>query len=89
MAKANIDAGPSRPGAVGVADVRAAVPTVRLGSGGRTWAQPIGSGLTRRACGGRRPGGVTYHAGLGGVGGGFVGVDVFSVLSGFLITGLL
>lgn len=32
---------------------------------------------------------VAYHAGLGGLAGGFLGVEVFFVISGFLITALL
>jgi peptidoglycan/LPS O-acetylase OafA/YrhL len=32
---------------------------------------------------------VVYHAGLGGLAGGFLGVEVFFVISGFLITALL
>jgi peptidoglycan/LPS O-acetylase OafA/YrhL len=31
---------------------------------------------------------VLFHAGVPGVGGGFVGMDVVFVISGFLITGM-
>ena len=61
-------------------------------SGNRGPRRPRG----RRAPGGagwpprdRRPGGVDLHADLGVLSGGFLGVDVFFVISRFLITTLL
>ncbi|MFI5505855.1 acyltransferase family protein [Mycobacterium sp. NPDC051804] len=51
----------------------------------RTWFRPDIEGLRAVAV----LAVVLFHANVPGVGGGYVGVDVFFVISGFLITGLL
>jgi len=57
---------------------------VRTGAA-RDYFRPDVEGLRAIACGAV----VLFHAGLPGFDGGFVGVDIFFVISGFLITGLL
>lgn len=55
------------------------------GSGRESHFRPDIEGLRAVAIGAV----LLYHAGVAGTGGGFIGVDVFFVISGFLITGLL
>ena len=74
------------------------VPLILIGENSLTLTQPdgtksAGSGTFRPDIEGLRAIAVLvvvlFHAGLPGVGGGYIGVDVFFVISGFLITGLL
>src|SRR5215210_6325145 len=72
---------------------------MRAGSVGRVWparsegaGRPAGPGFRSDVEGLRAVAVVAvvgYHAGVPGLPGGYVGVDVFFVISGFLITGLL
>jgi peptidoglycan/LPS O-acetylase OafA/YrhL len=66
-------------------DRTVAVTAPERGTLSRTTFRPDVEGLRALAIGAV----VAFHAGVPGISGGFVGVDIFFVISGFLITGML